>query len=470
MKRLFCLFLLIFTGCITEPVVKNDMTLIVDNTNGAQIDSIWWGYYFGKDSSGFLRERTIAYEDAEKFLTQYKISVVIESKENEYVHFEHKVYSNGFVLNNKAFEFSWGANEAEKEVSGVYDSTMSKIIQKYQEFDNTSASDNQDSLLFMAHIEILKDLDSQYVTPQNYSNIQYANKLDSAFVNYAYQTDLDLTSFKNAVNIPFLPYQVDSVAIQQYDSTDSSFSSDDLQMVKVVQQDKDDFWINRFEITTKLWNKVLAEQKADAKIGMNIVPSDLNTKLPVHNVSIYQAMKFCDMLSNFNGKTKYYNIGTLKRGIIIENEKEDTIYFYDIDSLKAKIEPSANGYRLPTLEEWELAYSKNVSDQSRFYWGALDTKEYISKFANIGTALIAPGSKKPNARGLWDMNGNVAEWVQQFPENSGLGKEARFIFKGGGYSNHEDYLQFEKTSLPNIIAKGYETLNYVGFRVVGVEE
>jgi hypothetical protein len=24
--------------------------------------------------------------------------------------------------------------------------------------------------------------------------------------------------------------------------------------------------------------------------------------------------------------------------------------------------------------------------------------------------------------------------------------------------------------LPNIIAKGYETLNYVGFRVVGVEE
>jgi len=64
-------------------------------------------------------------------------------------------------------------------------------------------------------------------------------------------------------------------------------------------------------------------------------------------------------------------------------------------------------YRLLSESEWE--YACRAGTTTRFWWG----NEILPEKANfIGTRLSEVGSYAPNPWGLYDMNGNVWEWVE----------------------------------------------------------
>jgi formylglycine-generating enzyme required for sulfatase activity len=64
-------------------------------------------------------------------------------------------------------------------------------------------------------------------------------------------------------------------------------------------------------------------------------------------------------------------------------------------------------YRLPTEFEWE--YAARAGAQEDISWADINAAAVLS-----GTSPSAVGQKQPNAWGLYDMLGNVWEWVQDY--------------------------------------------------------
>ena len=108
--------------------------------------------------------------------------------------------------------------------------------------------------------------------------------------------------------------------------------------------------------------------------------------------------------------------------------------YAETNGVWAAVRPLRSGYRLPTEAEWAWAARFAEQEQPLVYpWGLeFDPPDRHGNYADIAAAELLPtalvtynddfavaapvGSFEPNAVGILDLGGNVAEWVQDYYE------------------------------------------------------
>jgi formylglycine-generating enzyme required for sulfatase activity len=126
---------------------------------------------------------------------------------------------------------------------------------------------------------------------------------------------------------------------------------------------KNSFYMGKSSVTQRQWKKIMGKNPSHFK----------SEDRPVEMVSWNEVQKFVKKL----------------------NEKELT-----------------DKYRLPSEAEWE--YACRAGTQTKYYFGNEELKlnEYAWYAENSGSQTHPVARKKHNPWGLYDMHGNIWEWVQ----------------------------------------------------------
>jgi formylglycine-generating enzyme required for sulfatase activity len=143
------------------------------------------------------------------------------------------------------------------------------------------------------------------------------------------------------------------------------------------------FYIGQYEVTQGEYEALMGSNPAhDNGVGDDF---------PVYYVDWYDAVEYCNALSEQIGFTPCYNLSD-----------------WSCDF-------NANGYRLPTEAEWEYAVRGGVNWTDNYkYSGTTDDLDNYAWFGNSGGQTHEVGSKLPNQLEIYNMSGNVFEWCNDW--------------------------------------------------------
>ena len=223
-----------------------------------------------------------------------------------------------------------------------------------------------------------------------------------------------------------------------------------------------DIEVCKYPTTQKMWTEVMENNPSNFK-GDN---------KPVECITWWQALDYCNKLSEKYGLEPVYDLSKSAQGILMIKELGGETVYPDVANFK-----NTEGFRLPTEVEWEwFARGGQVAiEQGTFdytYSGSNNINEVAWYIGNSGRKTQDVGLKKPNQLGLYDCNGNMWEWCYDTTENIEEGKN--YIYKafdssnryrrekGGFWENHTSYCVVRSREQYSSFDSGYG----IGFRLV----
>ena len=202
----------------------------------------------------------------------------------------------------------------------------------------------------------------------------------------------------------------------------------------------------------------------------------LERELPVHTVTIPQAFAVSTYEITFEDYDRFlypnkagdYGWGRGSRPVIYVTWTDAKKYVVWLSS------QTGQPYRLLSESEWE--YAARAGSATKYSWG----NEFSRNRANcdgcgsqLDNSKTAPvGSFAASAFGLYDMDGNVYEWVEDCWNDSYLGAPSKGgawlsgdcslrVFRGGSWTSEPRFLRSANRNGLSAGASGYDA----GFRV-----
>jgi formylglycine-generating enzyme required for sulfatase activity len=235
------------------------------------------------------------------------------------------------------------------------------------------------------------------------------------------------------------------------------------------------FYMGIYPVTQEQYAAVMTgnvngANASPSNFGSSPADGEVQARRPVEMVRWYHAILFCNRLSMQQGLTPVYNINGSTNpanwGFI------PTSFNNRWDAVTANW--NANGYRLPTEAEWE--YACRAGTTTAWYTGnTADATLQAAAWYDVNSAgrPRQVGLKTPNALGLYDMMGNVWEWVWDWFGNSTYTSAARTdprgpgadvtsrVVRGGSWRNSAEWLRsaIRERAAPSTQSNGF------GFRV-----